>query len=377
MPQLERNTNDINVLKKKFGADGTVASSNNLNSDLVLSSFPRANEFGDKITFDCRVTSFVGIMICHGYMAYKARWFEIDNTNIVFKKYESLTANNSNSAQTVETVAHGLAISRMLGVNFNHSADGKATVTIQTLGGSFSHTFDYGYYSNGQIMVKNMEINGVSSVLTDCKLTGANPYLLSPVWILGASFEGVNTSRWVGQLKAMGYFNFLVNAYPGRNSQGAKQDFDRALAFGCPKYIYWSGSNDSEVSSYTNYLQQVAAICQENGITLIGGYKADNRKKDYTDWRTALTNVGCRYINMAHALVDPLIPHDTSSDTGFNYVDNWYEGFQSDDGIHPTSLGAKSIAMQVLIDFPEIMQYAQDSSAGIIPDDDGNDDFNG
>ena len=358
--------------------EGAVVSSVDLTSDLILNSFPRANEFGDKITFDCRITSFVGIMLCHGYMAYKARWFEIDNTNIVFKKYESLTAGNANSAQTVETVAHGLTISRMLGVNFNHTADGKATVTIQTLGGSFSYTFNgYGYYSNGQIMVKNMEVNSVSSVLTDCKLTAVNPYLFNPVWIFGASFEGVNTSRWIGQLKAMGYSNFLVNAYPGRNSQGAKQDFDRALAFGCPKFIYWSGSNDMDASTYANYLQQVAAICQEKDIVLIAALKADNRKKDYSDWRSAMLSVGCRYINMEHALVDPLKPHETSSETGFSYIDNWYDGFQGDDGVHPTVLGAKSIAMQALVDFPELIQYSKDEAGGTIPPDDGNDDYNG
>jgi hypothetical protein len=56
--------------------------------------------------------------------------------------------------------------------------------------------------------------------------------------------------------------------------------------------------------------------------------------------------LGVRYVDSANALSS-----NPSS------ADGWYNGYLSSDGKHPTSLGFKSLAMQVLQDLPEIMQY--------------------
>ena len=37
----------------------------------------------------------------------------------------------------------------------------------------------------------------------------------------------------------------------------------------------------------------------------------------------------------------------------------WYDGMLSDDGIHPTELGAKVLASQILVDVPELMSYGR------------------
>ena len=42
---------------------------------------------------------------------------------------------------------------------------------------------------------------------------------------------------------------------------------------------------------------------------------------------------------------------------GANAEGVWYDGYLDSDKVHPTSLGAQAQAMQVLVDFPELMQY--------------------
>lgn len=43
--------------------------------------------------------------------------------------------------------------------------------------------------------------------------------------------------------------------------------------------------------------------------------------------------------------------------TGNELTHDWYEGYLSSDGVHPTALGAKAEAMRILCDIPEITQY--------------------
>lgn len=59
-------------------------------------------------------------------------------------------------------------------------------------------------------------------------------------------------------------------------------------------------------------------------------------------------------------------------ESGYRYIDfdeavsdghgNWKAGMLSKDGVHPSKSGAKAMAEQVLIDFPEIRNYPKQSS---------------
>lgn len=65
--------------------------------------------------------------------------------------------------------------------------------------------------------------------------------------------------------------------------------------------------------------------------------------------RHILLRCGLRYIDAAKAV-------------GSNADGEWYGNgteydYQSTDNVHPSEYGAKAIATQFLIDFPEIMQY--------------------
>ena len=322
------------------GEDAISIKSDNLNNDLSIEQFPFSNKFGDKYNFICKVSSFNGISICKGVPpSYGASWFEIDSQNVSLYNYYT---NSSRVAQ----VAHGLSIQQVLNVNINVDSSGIATLTIQTVGGYFTHEFQqWGYNANGMLQVHN---NG--SVLTDCCLSATNKYFTCPIWIFGASFEGVADARWIGQMKSMGYFNYLLNAYAGRNGATAIVDFKRALKFGCPKYIYFPSSNDGNVETYISNVTQMKQLCDKFGITLILGRKANNKETDFSAYRTYVESSGLRYIDLFNALTDP-------SKTWSSGTDTWYSGFMSSDGKHPTEQGALAIALQACYDFPEMMQY--------------------
>ena len=324
----------------RSGKDIPIIRANTLSSDLVLESFPYSNKFGDQYIFGCRVESFSGIKICKGYESYCANWFEIDESNVVLKIYESSTV-------VRETVAHGLKITRMLNVNINITAEGKAVLTMQTLGGSFTHTFDkWGYEANGVLTVKND-----GSKLSNCYISATNIFFNHPVWIFGASYECVYNASWPGQLKNMGYFNYLLNGYPGRNGASTIDDIKKSLNYGKPQYLYYSGSNEITDEIYMTNLNIISSICKEKGITLIVYFRPDIPSRDNSNRRAAVIDVGCRYVNGELALHDPNKAWSLGQNT-------WYDGFLSSDNKHPTEMGAKALAMQFLCDFPEIMQFS-------------------
>lgn len=335
---LEVKTANYEQVSSWLGNPGARITSINLSSDLALADYPTANKIGDKYTFGCKVSSFSGIKICRGYNTTYGAFFEIDGTNVKLYK-------GTDTTTPVATVAHGLTISTMLNVNINVTNDGKAVLTMQTLGGSFTHTFaDWSYNIAGSLVVKN-----AGSTVSDCVFTATNEYFKNPIWIFGASFESVSDTRWPGQLKNMGYFNYLLNGYPGRDGRKSILDFEKALNFGVPKYLYFPSSNDASDAIFEQTLIRIMALCDTYGITLIANLKADNKESNFSVRRTAVINAGCRYVSTYDAVQDPSI-------TWSEGTDNWYSGFQGSDGVHPTELGAKAIAMQFLKDFPEIAQ---------------------
>jgi hypothetical protein len=336
---IVKNTRDISAIR---GKDGLVVKANDLSSDLTLDDFPRANNFGDRYSFTCKVSSFNALKIGHGTTAGYAKWFEINNTNII------LYSNQPNANTALETVAHGLTIDTLLNINIRITKDGVAVLNIQTLANSFTHEFvGWKYDTAGMLQVQND-----GSVFTNCALSAVNDMIKSPVWIFGASFESMKTS-WTKQLIDMGYDGFYANAYPGRNGANTILDLKRALELGTPKYLYYSGSNDTTLQTYTNNLNEIKALCDSLEITLIVGYKADNLTVDYSQYRSAAVALGCRLLNNKEALQDPSI-------TWAENVDTWYDGFMSSDGIHPTAYGFIAIAMQACVDIPEIMQYKEE-----------------
>ena len=137
----------------------------------------------------------------------------------------------------------------------------------------------------------------------------------------------------------------MLNAFPGEASSSAYSDLLNALKHGTPKYILWClGMNDKDLAntpntSWLNCVQSIADICESKGITLIlctipevtsSACKNDEKNA----WILAS---GIRYVDMASAIAD---------------VNGWL----SDDGVHPTEIGGRFMALKILSDVPEIAQ---------------------
>lgn len=331
----------------------------NNNESIKLTGFPYCNKFGDCYQFSCKITNFTSLKICRGYNTYRSRWFEINSTNVNLYAKDT----NDSEGRIVETYLHGISsISAMLNVNINIGKDGKAVFKLQTLGGEFSHTFDrWGFEVNGLLQVIS------NSSLTDVRLSATNFMQISPIWIFGASYMGVTNQRLIGQLKNMGYFKYLCNALAGRASSATLDDIRKSLSNGTPKYLLdFAFANDTSDVTFIANTTAIKELCDKNDVEFIGITLANMPYRNFDVRNAFIRNLGVRYIDLEKAVKDP-------SKIWSEGTDIWYDGFLSSDNVHPTELGAKAMAMQILTDFPEIMQCYDSHSDTSTPDYDGGD----
>lgn len=321
---------------------------------IALEDYPYANTCGECYQFRAKIASFSRLKIGRGtnnasngaFAGTYHCWLEIDDTNIYIYR---------NSTQLIGTIAHGLTISGFITVNMRYTDEKKMYVTIMTLGGvatkiinQYSDASTPFWVTDAMGMVKAVSDG---STLTDCKLSATNYHFKSPLWIFGASYE--EHSGWQSQVRNMGFSNFLINAYPGRDSATCYADFVRATAFGFPKFLYWTMYGNGSSSDLDTYIGQVKALCDAQGATLViiqrPNSTATDVQQNYTAKQAVIDSYiaqGVRYVDAASALSsNPSSP------------DGWYTGFLASDGKHPTQLGHKALAMQVLQDLPEIMEY--------------------
>lgn len=317
-----------------LGTDGIKAYAQSLNGEQILSleNYPYSNKTGDKYCFRCTIDTFDSITIYSGNGTY-GNSVTIDSTNITMK--------NGN------VYPHGLNISTFLYVVIDIATDTTANIYLDTIDGMFTKT---GVSWKNVTGLKWVEAN--NSALTDCHFSAINPYFKSPLWVFGASYESIGDSaRWTNYIRTnMGYKNWLFNGYSGRNSSLCYDDLIRALNFGTPKYLFWTMWGNGTASSLQTYFDKVYTLCKEKGIELIIVKRANTPKATEYNARNAAVEAmiakGVRYVDEATA-VSPN-PSDPNG---------CYDGYIYTDGVHPTALGAKAIAMQILLDLPEIMQY--------------------
>ena len=301
---------------------------------LELSDFPNNLKKGTCLTFYCNFDSFDTIEIGKGGEGvYRSDWIKIDGTNITLVHHE-----NSLPVENKETIEHGLNISKFIGITISCDDEGVAHINFITFGGYFKWDVNIGYEFNGTPFVR------AGSDITNVTLSATNVNFRKPVWLFGDSYFGVGNNRVIGQLKNLGYFNFLVDGLASQGSNSALGELEKCLKFGTPKYLVWClGMNDSD-DSYKTVLNKVRSITKDNGITLIAmkipsvPTRLHEGKNDYIE------SIGIRYV-------------DSYTAVGAISDGTWYDGYLDGDKVHPTSKGATAIAMRILIDVPEILQY--------------------
>lgn len=303
----------------------------NAYTSITLENFPAYLKNGQSLSFSGKFTTFDSVTIGKGYNTYRGHWVKVDATNITHYRYE-------NSLVTVETVEHGLSISDYISIMIDVEG-AESRVSINSTGGTFTHTFDWQCEACGDAFVSG------SMEMTDCKLSATSRKLNHELWMFGDSYFGANTERVIGQLKNLGFFeNILVDGLAGQGSPGAYKDLVKCLNLGTPKYLVWClGMNDSD-SNYSAYLEIVKSLCESKNITLILSKIPTVPERSKEAINEMVVNAGLRYVDSYKAV-------------GANSSGEWYAGYLSGDNVHPTELGAKAIAMQMLVDVPEIMAY--------------------
>ena len=251
---------------------------------------------------------------------------------------------------TLGTVwTHGLTISDRLTIIISIDSEQKQTITLMSESGLASKS--YAAQFNGR--KGTVYAKALAGTFTDAMLSFACSDIEKPIWLFGDSYVSLVEDRYPYWLQQAHVDNCLINSYPGEASPNAILDCKALLNIGTPKFIVWGlGMNDHDTSSAVNAdwlagVQELAEICEASGITLIL----------------------CTIPNVVNTSCNNVKKNAWIEASDFRYVDfnaaigaadepgaSWPEGWLSSDNVHPTAMGARVLAGQILLDVPELIQ---------------------
>ncbi len=323
-----------NIIDDTNTEQGKIYSKSSINNGSIieLSDFPFHLKKGISMSFYADLTSFSGsVSYGKGFGKYRGERLSINTTTIAYY-YDGVLQSST---------PHGLTIETFLKSSFYTDDNGIAHILLQSLNGTFQTSLQWNYRMNYEPFLKT---DGQD--LTNVRLTCTSKEFQHNVWAFGDSYFGIEDIRWVGQMKNFGYFNFLINGLAGQVSAAAYDDLLRCLKYGTPKYLIWAlGMNDTD-TNYQTYLDLVISKCLDLGITLILATAPTVPTRDKEVIKGIVESSGCRYV-------------DFYKSVGADNLGNWYAGYLNADGVHPNLIGAQALASQVLVDFPELMQYGK------------------
>ncbi len=257
---------------------------------------------------------------------------KITADKVIIERYDSGSGYVTNIA-----FDHELTITDFVMCEVNFTWDG-GKLRLVSREGVFVQEWNnsqYAYTGNAQVNYGRAFME-TTVALTDVKLSQYSDRFRKPVWVVGDSYTSMANSRWTWQMvNTFGVRGFLIDGYAGAPSENMIPELKRLLQFGTPKYLLWClGMNDT-APVWLNAAKEVEMICRDRGITLIYQTIPKSTKAEINLY---IQNSGYRYLDFVSAVM----PNGT-----------WYADMDAD-GTHPTELGAKVLAGQVLVDFPEI-----------------------
>ena len=306
------------------------------NGDTIKIQSVCAVKDGYNVTFKANITDFYKLRLAfYNPSNSLTNYIDVDATNLTIK--------NKTTDPIVQ--AHGLTIADDISIEFKLE-DSNATIRVTSKGVSYSN--EYGWIQTGGTVVYPIVISD-GTVATHARLNLNIPAVKRDIWFFGDSYISFNApERFPYYLVEDGLsHNILMSGSSGCGSTSSNRALAGLLTYGVPKYaIFATGMNDGSddeapATGWATNRDLFLNYCQANNITPIFGTiptvpTVDNEQKNA--W---IRNSGYRYIDFAKAV-------------GANSSGVWYTGMLSGDGIHPSTLGAKALYNQLLVDLPEI-----------------------
>lgn len=318
------------------GKNGTQITAIGLSDTLIDTSWPPYLKIYKNVAFNGKISQFNYVDVGFGNGENNGSFVRIDATNIRFYVW---TGTPSTATPFSGPVAHGLSISGFLDVVFSVSPK-KMETCIVTASGMFKETYPYSKLREqyGYPFVAC----GENTAFSDVSLRCTADRFRFPIWFIGDSYTSLYEQRWPFQLIDNDFTKFLLCGLAGGSSPTMYTQLQKLLTFGSPKFLVWCLGMNDEFWVWKDNVIKVEKLCRTYGIELILQtipWPTNGTKALINDY---VRNSGYRYIDVYKAV--------SSDDNG-----TWYDGM-NDDGVHPTTLGAKAIAGRVLTDFPEILQ---------------------
>lgn len=374
-PRITELENEVNTISEELGGTSiqqitsrlwngyktisqeSLAYSSTDNPVIKLSDYPKALKKGDKLVLEASVSGSWGDGITIGKIAtsstnnnggFTAARAIIDSTQIKIQINNGSTSSPSWVSQGT-ALTHNLTIETYVKVIIDIEYD-KWKFILQTLTDTFTGEITCPYNNGLPTLYSN------EATLSNIKFSATNEDFSKAIWMFGDSYFGIYSSdRELYYLNQWGYLNCLVQGFGGQSSTGGLADFQRCLSIGKPKYVVFAeGMNDnSGLSGWQTNIETVMNLCEENGITLILTTipkVISTTYKNKEEMTAYVRQSGYRYIDVTKAV------GSNSNGEWYGNGENW-NYLSTTDNVHPTSYGAKAIATQFLIDFPELMQY--------------------
>ena len=299
-------------------------------------------KFDKVISFHANVILGGEIEISHGQTAwYNSGKIRIDSTSV---KYYSYTGQDNLEIE----VQHGLTISNTVSVALDVNG-------IETTESGMPRIADLIIESNGKIFKIRMKWNGcyekvqakiISGNYENCSLNFWSDGYKKDIWAYGDSYF----DYWPLLAKKYGYGNFLCDGVSGRGSNEALKSLKLGLTHGTPKKIFWCmGMNDPDNSdsisaTYKKALDEVIALCDKFEIELIITTIPNVPDRNHNYKNEYIKSLGKRIVDVAKAV-------------GADNSANWFDGFLSDDKVHPTgNIGANAIVGCIIANVPELLE---------------------
>lgn len=286
------------------------------------------------IIFSGNIVEFDTLIIGKGTKKYLSSYITIDRDSIIFSKITS--------SKTVKSYKHNLSLKNNISIYIDRKVH-SALVTIINEKDTLKITSNF-------VGMNNPFIRSLGSVIDVQNFEFTCNDYNSDVFIFGDSYVNCdNPKRWPFYLYNKGY-NFFCDGLPGGTSIDSYDYLKSALSVNKPKYVIWTlGMNDHSNGLEINYgwnyyVKKIMGLCSKNNISLILATIPSTPTIDNTRKNKFVRESGYKYIDFDKAVSDS--------------NGNWKNEMLSNDGVHPTELGAKALSERLLMDFPSIVNYS-------------------